>query len=111
MRLIGLPEKQLAREIAADIARELRKHPECWTTGCFARDSNGCRVHYRDPYATCWCLEGHIYKRHGDIVHFAILAGTLDDCTTGLATFNDASSTSIDDVIALCEKVAQSCMT
>lgn len=104
-----MSKEQLAsdpKNIAADIARELREHPERWTQGHWARDSSGNKVNWRDPGAVCWCLEGHINKRGGDTGDFAQAAGTLDaeGCTTGLAQFNDRCD--VADVIELCEKVA-----
>jgi hypothetical protein len=92
------------RELAADIARELREHPEYWTQGHWARDSSGNKVHWRDDAAVCWCLEGHINKRGGDTGDFAEAAGTSDGAFTGLASLNDRCG--IDDVIDLCDKVA-----
>lgn len=92
------------KTIAADIARELREHPERWTQGHWARDSSGNKVSWRDPNAVCWCLEGHINRRGGDTGDFGNAAGTSDDCMTGLAQFNDRHG--VDDVIELCENVA-----
>lgn len=95
-----------SKTIAADIARELREHPERWTKGHWARDSSGNKVSWYDQSATCWCLEGHINRRGGDTGDFAQAAGTIDTdgFTTGLAEFNDHHT--VDDVIDLCEKVA-----
>ena len=94
------------KAIAADIARELREHPERWTQGGWARDPDGALVHWKDPTAICWCLEGHINKRHGDTGDFGAVAGTTDGSWTGLAWFNDRYD--IASVIELCEKVANS---
>jgi hypothetical protein len=92
------------KTIAADIVRELKDHPERWTQGHWARDYSGKKVHWNDPGAVCWCLEGHINKRGGDTGDFGEAAGTRDDCFTGLASFNDKYD--IASVIELCEKVA-----
>ncbi len=92
------------KTIAADIARELREHPERWTQGHWARDSSGNKVHWKDPGAVCWCLEGHINKRGGDTGDFAAAAGTLDGTFTGLASLNDRFG--IERVIELCHEVA-----
>lgn len=92
------------KTIAADIARELREHPERWTQGGWARDASGNKVNWRDDTAVCWCLEGHINKRGGDTGDFGEAAGTLDGTFTGLAWFNDRYD--IASVIELCEKVA-----
>jgi hypothetical protein len=96
------------KSIAADIARELREHPERWTQGHWARDSSGNKVNWKDDAAVCWCLEGHINKRGGDTGDFAWAAGTMDPdgVTTGLATLNDRKSTTVDRMIELCEQVA-----
>jgi hypothetical protein len=51
------------KEIAADIARELREHPERWTQGYYAFDASGEMREAHDPRATCWCLMGMIDKR------------------------------------------------
>lgn len=93
------------KEIAADIARELRAHPERWTQGHWARAADGDKVHWNSPRAVCWCLEGHINRRDGDTGEFAEAAGTMGTGgTTGLATFNDRYA--VGDVIDLCERVA-----
>jgi len=94
------------KSIAADIARELREHPERWTQGHWARDANGEKVSWSNTRAVSWCLEGHIERRYGDRSDFAQAAGTMDadGLTTGLARFNDRFD--VGDVIELCEKVA-----
>lgn len=92
------------KEIAADIARELREHPERWTQRSWARDAQGGKVYWHEASAVCWCLEGHIEKRGGDREEFGRAAGTGDEITTGLASFNDRYD--LASVIELCERVA-----
>lgn len=95
-----------AKSIAADIARELREHPERWTQGHWARDADGKKVSWGHTSAVCWCLEGHIKKRDGDTGDFAEAAGTMNGEFTGLASFNDRYD--LASVIELCDKVAAS---
>lgn len=92
------------QELAADIAKELREHPERWTQGGWARNHTRGLVSWRDETAVCWCLEGHIEKRRGDREEFARAAGTGDGSCTGLASFNDRHD--LASVIELCDKVA-----
>jgi hypothetical protein len=101
-----------AQEIAADIAKELRENPGNWCKVTIARDEHGRTVDPLDEAACCWCLLGHFEKR---------LDGSWEPAITpfvrelerqrkigSVALFNDAPSTGIDDVIALCDLVARS---
>lgn len=61
--VVSEPLSSDPKAIAADIARELREHPERWTTGWCARDESGSGTSYDDDDAVCWCLMGHIMRR------------------------------------------------
>src|SRR5688500_18932442 len=99
--------------IAADIARELRKHPGHWTQAAPARTAEGASTEARDPHAVCWCLWGQVIKRipPGTLDEFGVLAAFVDSIDElkdgeGLGIYNDADGRTVDDVIAVCEKVA-----
>lgn len=90
--------------IAADIARELREHPERWTQGTPARDKEGDSTRARSPAAVSWCLFGHIRRR---LYPARCAVGTSSLLFGRLASsWNDAPERTVTDVIALCEKVA-----
>lgn len=97
------------KELAADIAKELREHPERWTTHAVAKDASGDQCRADDPDAVCWCLFGHIQKRgiepyRPDIAKpFFSIAG-LDYKTDGYARMNDVRT--VDEIIQLCDAVA-----
>lgn len=98
-----------AKEIAADIARELREHPEHWTTGTSARDAAGGWVAVDSADAVCWCLFGHIAKRfprYTSEIHLKPFfdAAGVDWETKGFADINDDKT--VEQVIAICDKVA-----
>lgn len=78
-----------------------------WTKGDYARDAAGTNVAADDPTATCWCAVGAVDAAAGD-ANVAFLAGNV--LATGLqgpwarlcvTTFNDAPTTTRDDVVAL----------
>lgn len=106
-----------AEEIAADIARELREHPEHWIQHSLVRLESG--VEEDEPeYATrsdaiCWCLEGLIVRRtkwspeDGSVDReqvFDTFRTALGE--TDLYRWNDAHGRTVGDVIALAERVA-----
>lgn len=91
------------QELAADIAAELRAHPERWTKHAMARDSGGGPCDANSPHAVCWCLIGHGRKRHMSLPQeFYHLVNT------GLigSKWNDTKERTVDDVISLCDAVA-----
>jgi hypothetical protein len=96
------------QEIAADIARELREDPTRWTQKASARDTTGYGVAPASEKACAWCLYGHIERRNAyqTIEHFRALDSCMPlGCTI---SWNDAPERTVDDVIALCDKVAAS---
>ena len=103
------------QEIAADIARELRENAKCWTRGCLARNQHGDGVDANSKHAVSWCLIGHIIKRTERSQGLVIgrfcptLHAFLGECTTemSLSEWND-SRRSVNSIIKLCEKVANS---
>lgn len=104
--------------IAADIARELREHPERWTQNRYARDSGGEPLD--DPkhvHAVCWCLYGHIRRRldeeamgegvastHGAFIDAIRRASPMAQAS--LVIWNDRYGRTVGEVIALCDAVA-----
>ena len=91
------------QEIAADIAKDLRKDPSRW--GKYETYRNG------DPNSPC-CLVGQIAARSrifedGPALHIQtadMFREILDD--NGLTGWNDKSERTVEDVIAVCDKVA-----
>lgn len=104
------------KAIAADIAREFREDSKRWTKGYWARDAEGVRVNLNSPLAVCWCLRGAIDKRVPQDVSavpvyeaFDAALGPVGGVPEGDLAFvrwNDASKRTIQEVIDLCEKVA-----
>lgn len=101
------------QEIAADIARELREHPEHWIQGSLVGFANGERGNDAESVnadnATCWCFEGLIYKRTGTEDNFAVLEafraviGMME-----IHIWNDELQTTVALVIDVCDRVASS---
>jgi hypothetical protein len=51
-------EEMSPKRIAADIASELREHPEHWYSGQMAADAEGNELEeYDAPGAVCWCID------------------------------------------------------
>lgn len=94
------------KRLAADIAKELREHPDHWTRGSDARDINGDKVDALHSEATCWCLEGHIIRRSpggfGMVREFAKAA----DIPCLWQWNDDDPKRTVKDIIDLCERVA-----
>lgn len=101
------------QEIAKSIADELRQHPERWTQGCTARNKEGMPVPHDDIAAVCWCALGHLWRIDPDgstgmlDAAFSLMARKHMDFGS-IVKFNDAPGRTVEDVIALCDKVAQS---
>lgn len=103
------------KEIAKSIADELRANPHRWSRDAIAKDANGVKVHRFDPSCQSLCLLGHIWnavdrdiewpsyedqKEAEDGFRRFLRGGSI-------ACFNDAAN-SVEDIISLCDKVAQS---
>lgn len=102
------------RSIAADIAKELREHPDHWFQGALVRMDDG-RTSDRDwagPHVVCWCLEGHIVKRtrdQDDGVVFESFRTTLrnrHNYDESIHEWNDVPGRDVQDIIRLCDEVA-----
>lgn len=92
------------KEIAAEIAKNLKKNPHTWTKGAFARDKDGFKC--ANSKGVCWCILSHIEIRHGGMAEsFSHAAGLQNACE--LAEWNDAPGRTVAEVIALCEQVAR----
>lgn len=109
-----LTEEESVRQIAADIARELREHPGRWFQGALVRFASGASTStgygLQRVDAVCWCLEGHICKRVDDEVRLVAMnkfheAALIPEGS--LNSWNDKPGRTVEDVIALCEKVAR----
>lgn len=96
--------KNELKEIAADIAKKLKEHPDTWTNGEFARDEDGFKC--ATSKGISWCILGHIQMRNGGIGESFSHAAGLQD-TFELAEWNDAPGRTVAEVIALCEQVAR----
>lgn len=107
-----VPERSRIRQIAADIAKELREHPERWFQGALVKFADGASTStgaglLRDD-AVCWCLEGHICKRVDSEVRWVAMGDFRDAAkiTGSLNFWNDERGRTVKDVIALCDEVA-----
>lgn len=107
-----------AQEIAADIARDFREDASRWTQRAWSRDANGVGTYEHSEDAVCWCLRGAIDIRlDPDAAAGPILSAfdralgyepEDDDDTLRFVAWNDAPGRTVGEVIALCDKVAQS---
>jgi hypothetical protein len=101
------------KAIASDIARELRANPATWTQGVMARNAAGAQALVDESGACSWCLVGHIERRLKDrLINRPDVIDAfrrhLERDRKSIVAFNDVRSRTVDDVIALCEKVAAS---
>lgn len=118
-----LPEE--ARIVARDIAKEFRAVPDHWTQGINARNAIKDSVAATSPEAVCWCLRGAIDLRirpdcvdfeHRRVVvyrAFDVMLGhplpppyMMEHAPIHITTWNDAHGRTIEEVIELCDKVA-----
>lgn len=86
----------MVREVALSIATELKEHPEHWIQ----------RAYYGDEGEAC--LVGHLQRYRNSPVYTQVYdklcqAANTDDA---LSSWNDAEGRTVQDVIALCERVA-----
>lgn len=95
-----------AQEIAEDIARELRANPNAWYRGAFSNLGN-CDGSWNDPEATAWCLSGHLKKR-GDTRLSRFYDAFSRYAGGSICQWNDEPGRTVDEVIALCDRVAES---
>jgi hypothetical protein len=102
-----------SKTMAADIARELRQHPDRWMQRRLVRFRNGLTSNDQDEVsredAVCWCLRGHILKRIGPDTrfievdeHFRAALGRR----VFISEWNDAKDRTVAEVIELCERLA-----
>src|SRR6185312_2981382 len=91
--------------IARRIAAELRAHPDHWGQEMVAQDSTGEEVEYDEPTAVRWCLMGLVQKHSGGRGAEALFQEAVLGKNQSFAEFNDSPSTTVDDVIALCESL------
>jgi len=114
-----------ARTIARDIAKEFRACPSHWTQGVAARSRCGYAAEASSPRAVCWCLKGAIDLRLHDGIPdqfrrqlavyraFDLVLGyplppahMKDYAALHFTTWNDQRGRTVEEVIALCDKVA-----
>lgn len=95
------------KAIAADIARELREHPQRWTQGAAAKKADGKSTYSDDEEAVCWCIWGHIKKR---APRWGIELATTDSFNEAVGgnvtTFNDMPGRTVNEMISLCDQIA-----
>lgn len=116
------------QEFAKKIAAELREHPSAWTQYAAARTIEGRRTGSRTVDANCWCLTGFIGREvlfprfsltgigdpTGDrivealILHMEPIGRVRDIRAIEVILWNDAESRTVEEVIALLDKVAES---
>lgn len=93
------------KEIALQISQELTEDPTRWCQGHPAIDAQGRQVSTEDPNAAAWCLWGHLAKRN-------VLFGKTFDAFSkhitplGMGTWNDQPKRTVQDIIDVCQKVA-----
>jgi hypothetical protein len=97
------------KAIAADIAGELREHPEQWTQNDYAKGALGIGTDACGPQACTWCLLGHLHRRTGGRWSDSLFSQRLGPYVAYLeiSTWNDWPQRTVADVIALCERVAK----
>lgn len=107
------------KTIASEIAKEYREHPTHWTQGHWARNELGGYTDYNSETAVCWCLRGAIDKRLScgssaaselySLFELAVSGVRMsDDGHLEFVDWNDEPGRTVQEVIALCEKVAAS---
>lgn len=88
----------------------LEGHRERWTKEVNARTAEGEHCSIDDCNATCWCLNGLIFKFYPKTKHDVI--DTINSYLTksliiteegGFTKWNDAPKRSFDEVLALCK--------
>lgn len=107
-----------AKKIAAEIAAELKEHPEHWTQGAYAKLDGGKPCDVTEPEARYWCILGLIGKRlpigASILLQDRIAAGFINaisekdwraDDFKMLSRWNDRHGRTVQDVISLCERV------
>lgn len=88
-------------------SREKISKPEAWIKGGFARDSEGNYVNSTDEHAVCFCSLGAINsvtglwsnERHGATVAIEDVIGDFS-----IPSFNDADSTTHEDILRVWDK-------
>lgn len=98
------------QEIAKSIADGLREHPERWTKDHNARDALGNPVQSHHKDAASWCILGHIRKRLPQGPLPRDLKRFFSNAVGGdlISSWNDEAERTVVDVIALCDKIANS---
>lgn len=91
------------REVAADIARELRSNPAAWHQGWFSNSREG----LSSPDATSWCLSGHLLRR-GHQLSWPIYGVFEAAAGNRVCSWNDTPGRTVEEVIELCDRVAES---
>ena len=83
---------------------DLLRDPAHWAKGCYAYNSDGESVAPESEQAVCWCLIGAIKKCYPE--NIANQVDKLDALleTIAIVPFNDAPSTTHDQIVALLEK-------
>lgn len=80
--------------------------PETWTKEDYAKDADGMFTDARSPKATCWCSMGAIQtvcsEEDWTRITRALRIGGLG--STWVDEFNDASSTTHADVLAMFDR-------
>jgi hypothetical protein len=85
-----------AQEIAADLASKLRAWPENWCQGTYIADDGKAR-----------CLAGHLWSYFDGSVPLDVFNTFARACeTTYLSDWNDEAGRTVEDVIAICDRVA-----
>lgn len=98
------------RQIALSIVTELTEHPEHWCQDGIAFSKEIELVSPNDSQAVQWCLLGHVAKRaigspleqqYKDALY------SMLDPGQSIGEWNDAPERTVQDVISLCERIAQ----
>ncbi len=98
------------REIAKSIAEELRANPSLWTQHWYARTISGASTPPTSPDFHSGCLIGNARRICADddqsVCAFRRACAEIVGHPESPAQWNDAPGRSVEEVIALCEKVA-----
>jgi hypothetical protein len=94
-----------ARAIARSIADELRARPDHWMRGAMWRKDGSDRI-VTEKEADVLCLMGHIFKRCGDRKSAPVVELFERHLSRPIADWNDARGRTVEQVVALCERVA-----
>lgn len=94
----------MPNKVLLDAAATIRKG---WTQGCYARDTSGRQVGYKNPRAVCWCAMGAIEMAS---LSFADLVAAMSILQTrigtGIPSWDDAPRQNAENIARIMELAA-----